>query len=155
MTFRVREDALKWFSELAADHTIWDFYYFCLMPGLASGRKRDPTEGRIPTREMIDRFIDSYKPAQQLIIGLLIEAELQKADIDPSEKASVRGVIRRLIAADGPTGLTQVGMDTMNAYASGGYEFLSQSRETKPRSSEEFHRDFVRIMAEAVEARAA
>ena len=40
----------------------------------------------------------------------------------------------------------------MNAYASGGYDFLSESRNTAPASPEEFVRDFVELMSEAVEA---
>ncbi len=37
--------------------------------------------------------------------------------------------------------LTEEGMKAMNAYASGGYEFLAESRDTKPASPEEFFCD--------------
>ena len=39
----------------------------------------------------------------------------------------------------------------MNEYASGGYEFLAESRDTEPASPEEFLRDYVLLMESAVE----
>ena len=43
-------------------------------------------------------------------------------------------------------------MRCMNAYASGGYEFLAEQRDTKPSSVEEFLRDYIRLVDCAVEA---
>ncbi|MDE0422288.1 MAG: hypothetical protein OXK76_15595 [Gammaproteobacteria bacterium] len=40
----------------------------------------------------------------------------------------------------------------MNAYASGGYDYLAESRDSAPASPEEFIRDFVGLIGEAMEA---
>ena len=153
MPFRLREDAERWFAALdgkePAKHK-FDLYYFCLMAGLASGRTSDPS--RLGAREIIDEFIQDYQPAQRLLIGLLVAAEVRRGGIDLREKEAVRGVFRRLVTPASQTQLTDEGMRCMNAYASGGYDLLSESRDTAPASPEEFVRDFVGLMAEAVEA---
>ena len=155
MPFRLREDARQWFSELEGKEptsTLFDLYYFCLMAGLASGRSRDPATLGVSSREMVDDFIQDYRPAQRLLIGLLVVAEARKGGIDLQEKAAVREVFQRLVTPEAKTQLTEEGMRCLNAYASGGYEFLAECRATKPASAEEFLRDFVGLMDSAVEA---
>ena len=155
MPFRLREDAEKWFSELDGKEptkTKFDLYYFCLMSGLASGRSSDAANLGVTSREIVDDFIQDYRPAQRLIIGLLVVAEVRKRGIDLAEKRAVREVFRRLVTPDTPTKLTDEGMRCLNAYASGGYEFLAESRQTKPDAPEEFLRDFVLLMEEAIDA---
>ncbi len=157
MPFRLRSDAEKWFSEIDGREpakTKFDLYYFCLMAGLASGRNSDPVAQGHPMREMVDYFIEDYKPAQRLLIGLLVVAELRKGGIDLKEKASVREVFKRLVSTDAPSSLTEEGMRCMNAYASGGYEFMAESRETKPNSPDEFLRDYVQLIEAAMAATA-
>lgn len=154
MPFRLRTDAEAWFSALDGKEpakTKFDLYYFCLMAGLASGRSSDPASAGVAAKEIVDDFIQDYKPAQRLLIGLLVIAEVRKGGIDLEEKAAVRDVFKRLVTLNG-TNLTAEGMNTMNAYASGGYEFLAESRDTKPASPEEFLRDYVLLMDAAVEA---
>lgn len=155
MSFRLRIDAQKWFSELdgkAPFKSMFDIYYFCLMAGLASGRYRDPAKLGLQTREMTDYFIEDYKAAQRLLIGMLVIAELRKGGIDLQEKAAVREVFKRLISPNSSSSLTDDGFKAMNAYASGGYEFLAESRETKPASAEEFLRDYLILIDNAVES---
>jgi hypothetical protein len=41
-------------------------------------------------------------------------------------------------------------MRLLNAYASGGYEYISEQRDAKPFTPEEFLRDFVVLINEAV-----
>lgn len=153
--FRLRSDARSWFAALENKEptkNLFDLYYFCLMAGLASGRWSDPAKVGVPAPEMIDDFLQDYKPAQRLLIGLLVVAELKKGGIDLNEKASVREVFRRLVSPNASSGLTDEGFKTMNGYASGGFEFLAESRDTKPASAEEFLRDFVGLMDKAVAA---
>lgn len=155
MSFRLRSDARKWFSEIETREpkkSVWDLYYFCLMVGLAGGRKRDPVDNNLQTIELVDYFIEDFKPAQQLILGLLIDAEIKKSGIALTEKAAVRDVIRQLISAGNNANLTEYGFKTLNAYASGGYDFMAAARDTKPQSPEEFHRDFVSLVDEAAAA---
>lgn len=152
MPFRLREDAERWFRELDGKEpakTKFDLYYFCLMAGLASGRTSDPSV--FGAREIIDEFIQDYQPAQRLLIGLLVAAEVRRGGIDLSEKAAVRAVFRRLVTPESKTQLTDEGMRCMNAYASGGYDLIAERRDSTPNSPEEFIRDFVGLITDAVE----
>ena len=124
MPFILREDAEKWFAELDGNEPIktkFDLYYFCLISGLASGRKSDARS--LGAREIVGSFIQDYRPAQLLLIGLLVVAEARKGGIDLSEKDAVRGVFKDLVDPDSHTKLTDEGMRCMNAYASGGLRF--------------------------------
>ncbi|MDD9964038.1 MAG: hypothetical protein OXU70_18325 [Gammaproteobacteria bacterium] len=152
MPFRLREDAERWFAALDGREpakTKFDLYYFCLMAGLASGRTSN--ESDFGAREIIDEFIQDYQPSQRLLIGLLVAAELRQGGIDFDEREAVRRVFSRLVTPESKTQLTDEGMRCMNAYASGGYDFLSESRDAPPASPEEFIRDFVRLIDNAVE----
>lgn len=151
MPFRLRDDAEKWFSEIdgqAPLKTKFDLYYFCVMAGLAGRRKSEP----VPSHEIIDEFIQDYRPAKRLLIGLMVIAEVHQGGMGLEEKTAVRDVFKRLITSDNATGLTDDGMRCMNSYASGGYEFLAESRETKPTSPEEFLRDYVQLVDLAAKA---
>ena len=153
MPFRLREDAVCWFKELDGKEparTKFDLYYFCLIAGLASGRTSDPSS--FGAREIIDEFIQDYQPAQHLLIGLLVATEVRLSGIDLSEKEAVRGVFKRLVTPESKTQLTDEGMRRMNAYASGGYDYFAESRDSAPASPEEFIRDFVGLIGDAMEA---
>lgn len=152
MPFRLRDDARKWFSEIegkAPIKTQFDLFYFCLMAGLTSGRRSEPTHGGRSAPEFIQNFIEDYRAAQRLIIGLLIVAELQRLGINLHEKASVRKTIQDLVDPQSPTNLTDEGMRLLNAYASGGYDYISEMRSSKPYTVEEFLRDFVGLVGKA------
>lgn len=152
-SFRLRIDAEKWFSEVERSPHIrskFDLYYFCLTAGLASGRSNETQLTGAGSKEFIDYFIDDYKPASRLLIGLLVIAEMKHKGIDVSEKAAVRELFKSLVDANnGNSHLTDDGMRRMNAYASGGFEYLSEQRDSKPFSIEEFIRDYVTIVGEA------
>jgi hypothetical protein len=152
MPFRLREDARKWFSEVEGKppiKSLFDLFYFCLMAGLLAGRRSDPTHGGRSAPEFVQTFIEDYRAAQRLIIGLLIIVELKKQGIDLHEKASVRKTIQTLVDSQTPTNLTDEGMRLLNAYASGGYDYISEMRSSKPYTVEEFLRDFVGLIGNA------
>lgn len=157
MAFRLRADAEKWFSELDGKEPTrskFDLYYFCLVVGLTARRYVDPAAAGVATKEFVNDFINDYKPAQRLLIGLLVVAEVKRGGIDLDEKASVREIFKRLVTPSTVTNLTDEGMRCMNAYASGGYEFLAERRDTKPTSPEEFLRDYITLVDEASAAAA-
>ena len=152
MPFRLREDAERWFSDLDGKEPTrhkFDLYYFCVIAGLASGRLGDASSAGAKSREIVDDFIQDYRKAQRLLIGLLVVAEARRGGIDLSEKPAVRQVFSRLVTPESKTQLTDEGMRCLNAYASGGYDFLAESRDTKPTTPEEFMRDFVGLIAAA------
>ena len=143
--FRMRNDARIWFSQIANfEHFKIDFdrYYFCLMAGFASGRSNETGT----TTEMVENFPEDYKEASRFLIGLLVTAELKKAGIEIVEREAVRDMFKRLVDPQSPNELTDEGMRRMNAYASGGYDYLSSARETKPYSGEEFLRDYAQLI---------
>ena len=141
--FRIRNDARTWFKQIAGDfNTEFDQYYFCLMAGFASARSNETGA----TAEIVENFVDDYKEASRFLIGLLVMAELRKAGIDISERDAVREMFRRLISPHSPNQLTDEGMRRMNAYASGGYDFLAENREDRPFTSGEFLRDYAQLI---------
>jgi hypothetical protein len=149
--FRMRNDARSWFKQIADfEHfkTDFDQYYLCLMAGLAAGRSNESGT----TTEMVENFVEDYKEASRFLIGLLVMAELKKAGIEIFERDAVRDMFRRLVDPHSPNQLTDEGMRRMNAYASGGYDYLSEQRETRPFSGEEFIRDYVQLVAQALAA---
>lgn len=147
--FRMRNDARTWFKQIADfEHfrTDFDQYYLCLMSGFASGRSNETGT----TSEMVENFVEDYKEASRFLIGLLVMAELKKAGIEIFERDSVRDMFKRLVDPHSPNQLTDEGMRRMNAYASGGYDYLSEQRETKPYSGEEFLRDYAQLIERAI-----
>ncbi len=155
MAFRLRQDAQKWFSEIDGKppiRTKFDLFYFCLLVGLMSGRKSDPSQGGRSAPEIVNNFVEDFRGVQRLIVGLLIIVELKKKGINLEEKDAVRKTIRNLVDPHAATDLTDEGMRLLNAYASGGYEYISEQRDTKPFTPEEFLRDFLVLINQAVVA---
>jgi hypothetical protein len=149
MAFRLRQDAEKWFSEIAGKAPVrskFDLFYFCLMAGLMAGRRSDPSQSGRAAPEFVNTFIEDYRASQRLIIGLLIIAEVNRLGINLQEKAAVRQTIRDLVDPHTPTGLTDEGMRVLNTYASGGFEYICEQRASKPYHVEEFLRDFVALI---------
>lgn len=121
------------------------------MLGLAAGRRSDPSESGHSAPEFVGYFIEDYKMVQRLIISLLIIAELKRHRIDITEKDAVRRTISSLVTPNTSTRLTEEGMRTLNAYASGGYEYLAEQRDYKPYTVEEFLRDYIGLIDDCIE----
>ncbi|WP_397584898.1 hypothetical protein [Sphingorhabdus sp.] len=140
--FRLRSDAEKWFKKVDKGPK-FDIYYYCALVGLMSRRRNEPA-GEI-SKDVIDYFITDFKPYKNLIIGLIIIAELKKSYIDLNEKSAVREVISRIVAP-GDTGLTDNGIKLLNQYASGGFDYLIETGVPKPETREEFMLSYVNII---------
>lgn len=152
--FRLRTDAQSWFSEIADSPPFrvkFDVYYLCLLAGFASGRATELAGAVHPATDLVEKFVEDYRPASRLIIGLLVTAELRKSGIDVSEKAQVRALFKRLVDSESPNSLTELGMRRLNAYASGGYEYLAEQRDMKPYTAEEFIQSYTTLIEQAVE----
>jgi hypothetical protein len=149
----MRKDAEKWFSEIHNKQPIrtkFDLYYFCLMIGLATGRKSEPTKSHPEFTDFTDDFVSDYKPYQRLIIGLLIRAELSRLGVSVMEKDEVRRLFVNLVNPQNPTNLTDMGMNRLNEYSSGGYDYLAEKLGSKPYDVSEFIRAYVRLLHEAI-----
>lgn len=119
------------------------------MAGLSSGSREEITG---QARELVDYFVADYKPVASFILAMLVVAELKRGRIALTEEAEVREMIRSLVDGKGDNGLTTEGMNRLNAYANGGYEFLAKHSEQKPQPTEEFLRVYADLIDEAVPA---
>ena len=151
MAFYLRNDTEQWFSHIKDQkpyiETKFDIYYFCLMLGLAAGRKC-PVTGKSEATEFQKNFVKSYIPVQKLIIGLLIKSELRRLGINPTEKDQVYDLLTGIVNPDSSTKLTESGVTRMNEYASGGYDILSEEIPIKPYNVEDFLRTYTALLKE-------
>ncbi len=149
MPFRMRSDVDDWFRHISKREPIqtkFDLYYLCLLIGLASGRSDRPTNAG----EFVDDFVKDYKPMQRLIIGLMLVAELNRLGIDLSERGEVQRQISRYLDPNNPANLTEEGFNRLNAYASGGFNYLVERHADKPRNIEEFLQIYVQLTKDAI-----
>ncbi|HEY9874427.1 MAG TPA: hypothetical protein V6D12_13385 [Candidatus Obscuribacterales bacterium] len=153
-SFRMRRDAENWFSNIRDQKPIqtkFDLYYFCLMVGLATGRRSDPIKRCSEVTDFTDNFVSDYRSYQRLIIGLLIRAELSRLEVSVTEKDEVRQLFVKLVNPQSLTNLTNLGMDRLNEYSSGGYDYLAEKLNVRPHHVEEFLRTYTKLLREAVE----
>ncbi|MGD1711908.1 hypothetical protein [Dapis sp. BLCC M172] len=156
--FKLREDVYEWFSNIKVGQTqqvktLFDLYYLCLMMGLATKSKNNPSE-RCKCRDFIDYFVSDYQSQQNLIIGLLIRAELENLGISLDEKDATKKQLSKLINPSSQTNLDdEDGIDKMNAYASGGFDYLREKFGSKPYHLEDFLQRYVKILREAIDGR--
>src|SRR5208283_5582627 len=149
MYFRLRRDTQEWFNNISNQkpiETMFDLYYFCLMLGLASGRTSVPSKRYPEYSDFIDNFIAAYRPYQRLIIGLLMRAELARFGISVAEKDDVRRLLLDFVDPTTATNLTDKGIEKLNEYASGGFDYLTERLDSKPYHVEEFLRTYVRLL---------
>jgi len=144
MRFQIREDARKWFSDIKGNGFDLDFdsYYFCLMAGIATGRK-DDAAGR-EVAEFIDYFPGRYSDRGRLLVALFLSKELRVYGIEMGEKRAVNSLITSLTNPESQNYLSDEGMREFNRYAHGGFDVLQEWFEDRPRSLETFLRMFKR-----------
>ncbi|NOK47381.1 MULTISPECIES: hypothetical protein [Burkholderia] len=148
MSFRLRTDAEKWFSDIERDFAYkFDAYYFCLMAGYAAVRKSSLTSADKPA--FVDDFPGDYKVQQNLLLGGLIDCDLRDRGISVTDKAAVQKVVSELLTATGAsTHLSLTGAARMNEYASGGFDVLFERMVDKPRKLETFLRGYAKLITE-------
>ena len=155
-SFRLRQDTKDWFSNIQDNksrqiNTDFDLYYFCLMLGLATGKYSNPINKCKKYSDFTDYFVKDYKSHQNLILGLLIRAELSKLGISLDEKEDTKKHLIKLIDPSSTTNLTNEGIDSMNAYASGGFDYLTENFDSKPYHVEEFLISYTKLLQKAVD----
>lgn len=145
--FRIRSDCRTWFQRLldrSELKLLFDPYYLCFLIGVAAGHRTNPTEGRIDAPAFVDTFPRPYDQQQRLLLGLMLAAELRRADIDVADRASVNEIVNGLA---GSGGLNAAGATVMNAYASGGFDVLIARYEgEEPWNLDEFLPRYLRIL---------
>jgi hypothetical protein len=151
MSFRLRTDAEKWFSEIEGELPLkFDIYYFCLMAGLVGIRRAPLTSNDKPA--FVDDFPGDYKLQQNLLLAGLIDAELSDLlgrAVTSKDKPAVHRAVSELLTADGAsTHLSPTGAARMNEYASGGFDLLFERMIDKPRRLETFVRSYAKLLAD-------
>lgn len=138
MAFKLPKDAKFYFKQIdnqneehAKFKTLFDKYYFCLMLGLH--RRELGCEEEISKEVFVSNFIEEYKDKANLIIGLLIDAELERKGIRLEERNSVQKVILDLIDENAITKLNSDAIEQLNKYAAGGMSII---REEIPTTSD-------------------
>jgi len=141
----MRPEVDDWFRHISKQEplqTKFDLYYLCLLLGLASGRSDKPTSAT----EFVDDFVRDYKPMQRLIIGLMLVTELSRLGVDLAERGEVQIQIARYLDPNSPADLTEEGFNRLNAYASGGFNYIVEQLGDKPRNIEEFLQIYVKML---------
>lgn len=153
MSFRLRTDAERWFSEIEKDFAYkFDAYYFCLIAGYVAVRRSALTSADKPA--FVDDFPGEYKLQQNLLLGGLIDAELRDLlgrGVATGDKSVVEKTVARLLTASGASTHLSAGSNggaaQMNEYASGGFDVLSE-RLDKPRKLETFLRAYAKLISD-------
>lgn len=147
--FRIRSDCRIWFRHITSKSSlklVFDPYYLCFLVGIAAGRRSNPTEGGIEASAFVDSFPRPYDQQQRLLIGLMLAAELKRAEIDLTDRVSVNRVVNELA---GVGGATTSGVAIMNEYASGGFdELIMRYQGREPWGLDEFMPRYLQILDE-------
>ena len=143
--FRILKDAKTWFKDIYSKEeglTIdFEIYYFCLMAGLAIGKKRaDLTTNE--TSELVQHFPGRYKEKGKLIVSLFLARYLASLGVTLTDKKTAHNQISKLISPTSPSYLSDEGMKELNKYAAAGYEEIIGWFEERPRTLESFLRTF-------------
>lgn len=137
--FQLRDDARHFFAPIRSRLKLdFDMYYFCLVAGLAT-KTRDPETKNRKSRDLVDYFPGDYKGQAEVLVALVLGVELERLKVNPSDKASVRGVVKNLLDAKSPARLvSNAGIAAMNSYASAGCDVLRHQWFKEPPASVDF-----------------
>lgn len=117
-----------------ARYIMFDTYYICALLGLEArklGAKEDLDSDRF-----IEHYPEDYKQQADFIAGLLIDAELDRKNIDVLSKVAVEREMILLLDPSNSIGLSSDGADLLNRYAAGGFTMIEQEM-TKPAKLED------------------
>jgi hypothetical protein len=152
MAFRIRQSVDQWFKHIGPKNngtlkTKFDLFYLCLLLGLADG-KPEKVEN---APEFVNNFVTEYQGVQNIIIGLMILAELSRQGINAEEKESVRKVFSQYVDPKAPANLSDAGESKLNEYASRGFDILSKEIPTVPYDETEFLRQYVPVLRKTID----
>jgi hypothetical protein len=137
MPFRLRKDAKDWFKGITEDLGLdFDIFYFCLMAGLATGRKAFPSGSE--ATDLAQDFPGEYRSKGRIIVALLLTRELKALGVKFEERATLHTEIAKLIDPLSSAHLSAQGMEEINHYAFGGFDVLTEWFDDRPRHLETF-----------------
>ncbi|WP_214875256.1 hypothetical protein [Exiguobacterium sp. CH10] len=104
---------------------LFDKYYLCLLIGLNNNKLGKQSEYEIA--DFIEGYPQSYTGKFPLIIGLLINSEMERQGINAEDRSSVEELILQLIETDSSTKLSEKGFELLNSYAAGGMNIIKDN----------------------------
>jgi len=142
MSFKLHKGAPGYFRHLLGGgdpgkkfDTQFDAYYYCLLVGFD---KRQLCSLEELGDEFVRDYVQDYQPHAATIAGLLVDAELDRANIGRDDVKAVEKRMVELLEAASASRLSDEGQNLLNQYAAGGYVVLSDALATPPQSLEEF-----------------
>ncbi|WP_075632284.1 hypothetical protein [Novacetimonas hansenii] len=128
MNFTLPAKARPFFKTMSEQRSprwlMFDSWYVCTLAGLRT-RLLGAKEALEDTY-FIDSYPEDFKPQADFMAGLLIDSELNRKDIDVSDKASVEREMILLLDPQKNTGLSEVGVELLNRYSVTGFEKLDE-----------------------------
>lgn len=123
------KDAKQYFQDISEKASgdnkfklAFDYYYLCLIAGLKNQRLSN--KDKVSSDYFIDYFPGTYRNISEIIVGLLISAEMNRRDIDVNNRDNIEQLILELIDHNSPNKLSDIGIEKLNCYAAGGLEIL-------------------------------
>lgn len=142
--WKLKKDAEEWFKNLNTGTELkFEKYYFCLMAGIKARRLGSDPDGV----GFLDYFPENFKDSRYEMIGLLLEAELERLKVDYSSEIDVQKQLARLIDVDSQSKLSRDGFDAANKYASHGFHLLREELKVPPSDHVAFMVRFQKFMA--------
>lgn len=131
MSFRMPKASKKYFEGMhkhrdtgASLDTMFDQYYLCFMAGI--DRRKLGSDNDLESDEFIRNFPEDYRERVYLIIGLLIDAEMERRGITPDDRKSVEALMLKLLDHESITNLSTEGIHCLNLYSVGGFEIINE-----------------------------
>lgn len=137
MSFILHQGARTFFRAIIAPpkFLMFDAYYCCLMAGLDARLigSADELEGEV----FVNGYPDDFRAQAEIIAGLLLDAELDRKDIQEMDKSSIEREMVKLIDPTSATRLNIEGNKLLNLYAAAGFRMI-QERMLPPANVDEF-----------------
>lgn len=153
MTFHLPVGAREFFSirnarpfaatEAGANRfMIFDAFTCCLLLGL--DKRRQGEDDDLEARNFIDGYPDTHRSQAVIYAGLLVDAELARKDIAPTDRSSVEKEMIALLDLTSPTRLSAAGTNLLNLYAASGFDRLRNAL-SPPAQLEDFLIDYAEL----------
>jgi hypothetical protein len=137
MSFVLHQSGRAFFRAIIAPpkFLMFDAYYCCLMVGLDARTVGSPED--LEAEVFVNGYPEDFKGQGDIIAGLLLDAELDRKDIQADDKTSIEREMVKLVDPTSPTRLNAEGNKLLNLYAASGFALI-QDKMMPPASVEEF-----------------
>jgi hypothetical protein len=132
--FKVVEDKNKFIK--------FDVYYCCALVGLAACKKDD---NKSDLSDIMPTYPKEYRNTKAYIAGLLVASEAKKNGIN-IHNPKLEEIMLTYLSSDDDTMLSDLGVETLNAYSLKGARILQEHMLDRPSSKEEFLQFFYSMM---------